>query len=98
MLAVPSLNPNRFRGVACVVEVEDVRPNPSCDHLTDGGPERDSREVADRMDGNLGIVGARLDGDVAPAPIRVEVVRTEVGEIEQGSRFLVCEPETVVEK
>ena len=50
------------------------------------------------MDGNLGIVGARLDGDVAPAPIRVEVVRTEVGEIEQGSRFLVCEPETVVEK
>ena len=31
---MPSLNPNRFRGVSCVVDVDDVRPNPSCDHFT----------------------------------------------------------------
>ena len=31
MLAVPSLKPNRLRGVACAVEVDEVRPKPSCD-------------------------------------------------------------------
>ena len=31
MFLVPSLNPIRLRGVACEVDVEDVRPKPSCD-------------------------------------------------------------------
>ena len=30
MLAVPSLKPSRLRAVTCLVEVEEVRPNPSC--------------------------------------------------------------------
>ncbi len=30
MLAVPSLKPSRLRAVTCSVEVEEVRPNPSC--------------------------------------------------------------------
>src|SRR5690349_4486904 len=33
-LAVPSLKPNRLRGVACVFDVDDVRPKPSCDQRT----------------------------------------------------------------
>ena len=35
---MPSLNPMRLRGVAWVVLVEDVRPNPSCDHRTATSP------------------------------------------------------------
>ena len=31
MLRVPSLKPIRLRGVACAVDVDDVRPKPSCD-------------------------------------------------------------------
>ena len=34
MLCVPSLKPNRLRGVACAVDVDDVRPKPSCDQRT----------------------------------------------------------------
>ena len=33
-LAVPSLKPNRLRGVAWLVDVDDVRPKPSCDQRT----------------------------------------------------------------
>src|SRR4029450_538230 len=35
---VPSLKPIRFRGVAWLVEVDDVRPKPSCDHLIAARP------------------------------------------------------------
>ena len=38
MLAFPSLKPNRFRGVSCAWEVDDVRPNPSCDQRTRAVP------------------------------------------------------------
>ena len=31
---MPSLKPNRLRGVDCAVEVDDVRPKPSCDQRT----------------------------------------------------------------
>ena len=31
---MPSLKPNRLRAVACWVDVDDVRPNPSCAHRT----------------------------------------------------------------
>ncbi len=38
-LAVPSLNPNRLRVVICAVEVDEVRPKPSWDHLTVAVPK-----------------------------------------------------------
>ena len=38
-LAVPSLKPKRFRGVACSVEVEEVRPKPSCIHRVETTPK-----------------------------------------------------------
>ena len=38
-LAVPSLKPSRFRGVACAVEVDEVRPNPSCDQRMRAEPK-----------------------------------------------------------
>ena len=36
---MPSLKPNRLRGVAWLVDVDDVRPNPSCDHRTAVAPK-----------------------------------------------------------
>ena len=36
---MPSLKPNRLRGVACAVEVDEVRPNPSCDQRTEVTPK-----------------------------------------------------------
>ena len=39
MFMVPSLNPNRFRGVDWLVEVVEVRPKPSCDQRTETVPK-----------------------------------------------------------
>ena len=36
---MPSLKPKRLRGVAWLVDVDDVRPNPSCDHRTAVAPK-----------------------------------------------------------
>src|SRR5215218_6713409 len=36
---VPSLKPIRFRGVAWLVDVEDVRPNPNWDQRSDARPK-----------------------------------------------------------
>jgi hypothetical protein len=35
---VPSLNPSRFRAVVWLVEVDDVRPNPSWDQVIAARP------------------------------------------------------------
>src|SRR3954454_2512075 len=47
-LSVPSLKPNRLRGVACPLEVDDVRPNPSWDQrtLTTPAPRRTRLRMA----------------------------------------------------
>ena len=39
MFAVPSLNPNMLRGVACACDVDDVRPNPSWLQRTETTPK-----------------------------------------------------------
>ena len=39
MLAVPSLNPKRLRGVACADVVREVRPKPSCDQRSRARPK-----------------------------------------------------------
>ena len=46
-LFVPSLKPNRLRGVAWPVLVEDVRPKPSCDQRTLTTPTPEPDQVAD---------------------------------------------------
>src|SRR3954454_18884144 len=47
-LSVPSLNPNRLRGVSCALDVDDVRPKPSCDQrtLTTPAPSRTRFRIA----------------------------------------------------
>ena len=80
MFAVPSLKPNRLRGVACDVEVDEVRPKPSCDQRMRGATERDAAQVADRVDGDLRVVGAGLDAEVAAGLLGYQGVAREAGE------------------
>ena len=93
---MPSLNPNRFRGVDWLVEVDDVRPKPSCDQRTAARAEADPGQVADRVHGHLRVVGAGLDAEVAVGARRVEVVGREVRQRAQRRRLPVGEAEPVL--
>ena len=62
---MPSLKPNRLRGVAWARTVDDVRPKPSCDQRTRHHAEADPGQVADGVHGDLRVVGAGLDAQVA---------------------------------
>ena len=84
--AVPSLKPNRLRGVAWAVDVDDVRPKPSWDQRTAAVPNADAGQVADRVHGDLRVVGAGLDAQVAAAERRVEVVAGEVRQLDEAPR------------
>ena len=77
MLLVPSLKPIRLRGV-CWVDGRLRRPPEAHLRPADGRPaEGDARQVAHRVDGDLWIVGADLDAQVAVAPLRLERVADE---------------------
>lgn len=56
---VPSLKPIRFRGVAWLVDVDEVLPKPSCDHRR--AAEGDPGHVADGLDCDLRVVSTRLE-------------------------------------
>ena len=90
---MPSLNPNRFRGVCWLRDVEDVRPKPSWDQRTADLAEADAGKVADGVDGHLGIVGAGLDHDVAAGAAGLEVVAREVRQVDQCPGPPPLEPE-----
>jgi hypothetical protein len=53
------LKPIRFRGVAWLVDVDEVLPNPSCDHRR--AAEGDPGHVADGLDCDLRVVSTRLE-------------------------------------
>ena len=98
MLRVPSLNPIRLRGVACEVDVDDVRPKPSCDHRMHRGAARQPGEVADRVEGDLRVVRAGLHAEVAAAAGRVEIVAGQRRQRRQRGGPLRREAEAVVEE
>ena len=75
MLRVPSLKPIRLRGVSWARLVDDVRPKPSCDQRITHAAAADAGQVADRVEGDLRVVGAGLDAEVAAAARRVEARR-----------------------
>ena len=82
-LFVPSLKPNRLRGVAWPVLVDDVRPKPSCDQRTLTTPGAEPDQVADGVHGDLRVVGAGLDAQVAAADRGVELVAGERRQLDQ---------------
>ncbi len=57
--AVPSLKPNRLRGVDCDVEVVDVRPKPELRPADRDRAEADPGQVADRVHGHLRVLRRR---------------------------------------
>ena len=92
---MPSLNPIRLRGVACVLVVEDVRPKPCWTQRTVAVPFGDARQVADRVVDDLGVVPARLDAEVAAGPGRIERIAGEGRQVLEGGRAVPGEPEPV---
>ncbi len=58
--------------------------------------EPDPRQVADRVHGHLGVVGAGLDAQVPVAALRVEVVGREVRELAELGRLAFGEAEAVL--
>ena len=84
--AVPSLKPNRLRGVSWAVLVDEVRPYPSCVQRMRRGAEGRAGQVADRVHGDLRVVGARLHDEVAVAARGVEGVGGEVRQRRRGPR------------
>ena len=82
--------------MACARLVDDVRPNPSCDHRTVTAPRPDARQVAHRMEGDLGVVRARLHAEIAPAARRVELVAGQRRERTQRRGPLLAQAEAIV--
>ena len=96
MLAVPSLKPKRLRGVDCdgrrgggAAEAE-LRP------AHRDRAEADPGQVADRVHGDLRVVRAGLDAEVAVRLLRVEHVGREVRQRAQRLRLPVGEAEAVL--
>ena len=78
-LRVPSLKPIRLRGVDWVLVVAEVRPKPSCDQRITHGAAADAGQVADGVEGDLRVVGAGLDAEVAAGAAGVEAVAGQGG-------------------
>lgn len=60
--------------------------------------EADPRQVPDGVHGDLRVVRARLDAEVAAAAGRIQVVARELGQLHQGPGLLVLQPEAPVEQ
>ena len=93
MLAVPSLKPIRLRGVSWLRLVRrgaaEAELGPAHRHRAAADPG----QVADRVEGDLGIVGAGLDADVAAAFERGQLVAGQRRDRLQRRRALRRQPE-----
>ena len=98
MLPVPSLNPNRLRGVCSALLVVEARPKPSWAQRSGGRAAREAGQVAHRVHGHLRVVRAGLHAQVAAAAGRVERVPREPGQVGERVRPLRGEAEAGVEQ
>ena len=96
MLLVPSLNPNRFRGVACSRRGRRGAAEAQLRILHRDGAEADPGQVAHRVHRDLRVVGARLDADVAAAAGGVEDLVGELRQVGQRGGALVGDAEPVL--
>ena len=85
-LAVPSLNPNRLRGVGLGGRRRRGAPEAELRPADARGAERGPGQVADRVHRDLRVVGAGLDDEVAVGARRVEVVGREVRQLDEARR------------
>src|SRR5699024_11528431 len=95
MFAVPSLYPKRLRGVSIVGARGRGLAETELGPAQGDRPEGAAGEVADGVHGDVRVVGAGLDAQVAVAAGGVEGVPGEVGERLEGLRPPVGETEPV---
>ncbi len=92
---MPSLKPNRLRGSGLRGRRGRRTPEAELGPAQRGAAERDAGEVADRVHGDLGVVGAGLHAEVAVAALRLQGVGGEVREPAQRRGLPVGEAEAV---
>ncbi len=73
-LLVPSLKPNMLRGVACVVDVDEVRPKPSCDQRTATTPKPIRTRLRTACTATCGSLAQAWMQMSPPRALRVELV------------------------
>ena len=94
-LAVPSLKPNRLRGVSWLVLVDEVRPKPSCDQRTETVPKPIRARLRIACTATCGSSAQAWTHRSPPRPGRVEHVAREVRQVAQRRRAAVGEAEPV---
>ena len=93
---VPSLKPNRLRGVDCDGRRGRGPAEPELRPPHGDGAEPDPGQVADRVHRHLRVVGAGLDAEVAVRAELVEVVAREVRQLLERRGTPVGQPEPVL--
>jgi hypothetical protein len=73
-------------------------PEPELEPAHDDRAPTEPGQVAHRVEGDLRVVGAGLDRQVAAAPRRLEEVAGEAGQLGQGGRPPASQPEAIVEQ
>ena len=79
---MPSLNPCRLRGVVWPFEVDRRAAEAELRPAQRGPAAPDAGEVADRVERDHRVVGARLDAEVAAGPGRLEGVAGEARQLD----------------
>ena len=85
-LFVPSLKPWRFRSVCCPFDVDGRAAEPELRPAKRGAAERDAREVANGVERDDRIVGARLHAEIAARSLWLQVVAGEVRQLDEPPR------------
>ena len=98
MLLVPSLKPIRLRSVCWSVEVDDVRPKPSCDHRITAVPRASRAKLRMAWNATGRVVGAGLHARGRRRCGRGRGCRRAARDVGQRRRALAGQPEPVVEQ
>ena len=86
----------RLRGVFWALLVLEVRPNPSWDQRTTAAAAADPGEVPHGVEGDLRVVSAGLDAQIAAREAGIEVVAGKFGYLLKRPGPAGGEPETVL--
>ena len=93
MFAVPSFIPIRLRGVVLAAAGARGAAEAELGPAHDDGAAADPGQVADRVEGDLGVVGAGLHAEVAAAFLGDELVAGQRRDLPQGGRPLAAQAE-----
>ena len=95
MLFVPSLKPMRLRGVVLRRGRRRRAAEPELGPAQSRSAAADAGEVAERVEGDLRVVGAALHGEVAAGLVRVEHVALEARHVDERGRTVRGETQAI---